>query len=1008
MFASLHASASRAGSFLHGELLLWPSETMVGALALLLLAGLACLLFLGFLGIHALANLVHWWDISRSSTYHPSPSMHAHTSPPRRREPVIEVFSSPRPTLTLRPAVRAGAKRVRAPRVWRRAKRVVYNPGSSSGHCGYQAIIAASMKRPTKRRIQRLRLAVAAELSYLHQVDGSCMGIKIRDLIDMEGLDIETYCVGVATRMWASKVELAIAAKFMNTQVALQEPGQVPVSLHGERPTKIITIVKEHYILHDYKGKANLAFVSKDIMRAGVRTRERSRSRSISTTQPFTASTAVGTLQQHAPPTALQQQQVLPDPTQQTQQEVVDPLDQGWETWGQPRFQGAIRWDPEENYFQDERNDTWWDDSREPSQDLRSVPSDDDEVQISYATPRSIPSAQFARTSRVVFEDITYYRGYLRAHPRADPQHVMREICNRHQMQTEPTFYPRLSEEWEQVEEVWLDYPLPLRGEGPIYDGREGVWERQHPVRTLEVYDGTRYLGQLAVSNQIDVDLAFERVQSYFPIIEPYQIRVREDGTWSVHVVEGPTTLPRAGMRTSRPMVNQNKEAKMLVKVRIPAIPERHVPFKLPLRYTREDVKKYASFYYNVPEEHIDVLEALPLSDLPGFDSSSDEELGRPKNEHDGLREELPRDMHIRTTVRWATEDGLSDPSELSFPSHRRVADLISQMAEAKGINPMMVIATIEDLIMPNFFYISAVHGKQVTLYNKQDTEIMSPWHTPEYYRASGVLSSHDVLQHEPSPPLGRAGARHGDVRRLTAQRAMMQNWAAQRMSSDIPELSEKTCKALAKAEGRVVSAVLQAKSSAQVKHIVEAALKRTGMTKLLKEDQQDDMEIEKNDEIEELKTKLEELTSKVHQLQEQQSAYMTNFEQTINNWSSLQLQFIPPQQQLWQQQTTSFVDVIGKLSQCIASIEKRVENWETTYLAYISESLEDLRRARHLNSPTTPQDTLPPTQEREEDVPEQPLLARMEEQSLRRCCERAVSSSGVPPRPALAPFARR
>ena len=36
----------------------------------------------------------------------------------------------------------------------------------------------------------------------------------------------------------------------------------------------------------------------------------------------------------------------------------------------------------------------------------------------------------------------------------------------------------------------------------------------------------------------------------------------------------------------------------MIVKVKIPAIPERHVPFKLPLRYTREDVKRYAAFHY--------------------------------------------------------------------------------------------------------------------------------------------------------------------------------------------------------------------------------------------------------------------------------------------------------------------------------------------------------------------------------------------------------------------------
>ena len=131
----------------------------------------------------------------------------------------------------------------------------------------------------------------------------------------------------------------------------------------------------------------------------------------------------------------------------------------------------------------------------------------------------------------MVFKGITYYKGYLRAHPRASPQQVVVDICNKHQMQTVPTFYPREAEEWEQVEEVWLDYPLPLRGEGPIYDGREGVWERQHPVRTLEVYYGTRYLGQLAVSNQIDADLAFERVRTCFPVIEPFQIRVREDGT---------------------------------------------------------------------------------------------------------------------------------------------------------------------------------------------------------------------------------------------------------------------------------------------------------------------------------------------------------------------------------------------------------------------------------------------------------------------------------------------
>ena len=135
--------------------------------------------------------------------------------------------------------------------------------------------------------------------------------------------------------MWASKVELSIAAKSLNTHMAYQEHGQAPVSLYGDKP-KGHHNQQGDYLLHEFKGTASLAYVNRDIQRAGDRKmRQRSRSRSISTTQTYLAASGqTPPLDNHG------QMEVRPAHEQQNPHEGISSIDASWETWGQPRFQG--------------------------------------------------------------------------------------------------------------------------------------------------------------------------------------------------------------------------------------------------------------------------------------------------------------------------------------------------------------------------------------------------------------------------------------------------------------------------------------------------------------------------------------------------------------------------------------------------------------------------------------------------------------------------------------------
>ena len=169
--------------------------------------------------------------------------------------PLIVIPDSPSPTkhmstpraspfLTHRRMRRAGRKRLAS---HKRRQTMCFDP-KLENDCGYQCVLRARGLCPSKRRVVWLRDQVAVRLEKARVHDEVILGIKIHDLLQQEGMTLSAYLAATRSSMWASQIELQIAADILEVPLLYMTKNNC-MQLGSGCPHYAIKKVENHYVL---------------------------------------------------------------------------------------------------------------------------------------------------------------------------------------------------------------------------------------------------------------------------------------------------------------------------------------------------------------------------------------------------------------------------------------------------------------------------------------------------------------------------------------------------------------------------------------------------------------------------------------------------------------------------------------------------------------------------------------------------------------------------------------
>ena len=155
-------------------------------------------------------------------------------------------MSSPRPSpfLTHRKMRRAGKRRVS---MHRRHLTLTFNP-KLQNHCGYECILKAASKTPTRAHVRDLRQRVADQVWKRRVEDVPVLGMSMHDIIAREQMSLDAYYHATCRDMWASQAELEIAAELEGIAVDFVS-GASRIKLGQGTVKYAIKKVGEHFVL---------------------------------------------------------------------------------------------------------------------------------------------------------------------------------------------------------------------------------------------------------------------------------------------------------------------------------------------------------------------------------------------------------------------------------------------------------------------------------------------------------------------------------------------------------------------------------------------------------------------------------------------------------------------------------------------------------------------------------------------------------------------------------------
>ena len=101
---------------------------------------------------------------------------------------------------------------------------------------------------PTKRNIEVLRAKTAEKvrLAYIH--DEKIHGQSVRELVSASGHSLKAYLALLRWKLWASPLELCVAARLCGVDIMVAT--KTGVIKEGHRPRFIVKLMNQHYTLH--------------------------------------------------------------------------------------------------------------------------------------------------------------------------------------------------------------------------------------------------------------------------------------------------------------------------------------------------------------------------------------------------------------------------------------------------------------------------------------------------------------------------------------------------------------------------------------------------------------------------------------------------------------------------------------------------------------------------------------------------------------------------------------
>ena len=195
----------------------------------------------------------------------------------RRKVPeVILVPESPCPTMNVSSprmspplSYKRKARRARKARIVSHARAVtkIYNP-NLDGHCGFQAMLKAAHVPPTLSRVLWLRHEVAVRFHDARIADREVAQCNLHDVLRWEGLSLSAYCAALRRDLWASQVEIQLAAEVLGIAVRYRD-GSVQ-TLGAGKPRFEIRKVRSHFILNKIHADKKQTETSNPLNRGGM------------------------------------------------------------------------------------------------------------------------------------------------------------------------------------------------------------------------------------------------------------------------------------------------------------------------------------------------------------------------------------------------------------------------------------------------------------------------------------------------------------------------------------------------------------------------------------------------------------------------------------------------------------------------------------------------------------------------------------------------------------------
>ena len=777
-----------------------------------------------------------------------SPGPTQHDSTPSRPSPLM-------PTTPIRrnrgsPAsVMRGGTRIRA---HRRRSRVVFNP-AKKGHCGFEALAWIGGLPPTMKNIKKMREVIAMSIIDMYKNDDSVQGVRVREEIDLMGIGVLKYASLLKRSMWAAPLDLMVGATRLGVCCSIRTPTMEVCTGNGEIKYRI-DLVEKHYIVKTYDKKGEYVHENGNsehdslrnsflkgsqedlgLQRAGA-PKAKARGQPKGKPQPK-AKQAPWNRRDRTPSPEIEEERPVPRERSRSRSRSPQQVESSPE---REQLSPTVTFDPAvPREFHDEvrmygRGEEDHDDD-----------SNNDSVHVfrSWATPTRPTDFPGWSTGRFILSNMNFATNWrVRAHPLSAADDVAETVREHFGLENPPMVQPRDALWWEVTR---FRLPPPILPEEDFLDLREGVWEARQPLRVVPLLERDLMTIRRTVvfGLRTDPNTIVERLQSLPDIRQQLRLEVIPGNVW-VAIVDRPRVFPvpvytvqRGGMKQGGvtreegeiPHHQQQQQQQELqsilhqegvecpdltrehqiVEVFIPERPAMTTYLSMPATHTAENVVRDVALRFVVDPEEVEVRRSATVSDI----------IDKPGTQwflpHKVLVPDCVPALNARDlALRW--EGRPRSTSWMAVEEHWSTEYILGEVSRMNGLSVGSFVPKVNGVIVEPY-----VRVREYIM----DTMDLCMLKRTRPSERGGVRGRRTTI-----PNLPTSSSDTGVHHRNHVQ--AMQSWASTRIL-EVVDLDRCVVKNLVRTEMRTTTAVLNARSSQQVRHAVRAALHRNGYREL-------------------------------------------------------------------------------------------------------------------------------------------------------------------------------